>query len=314
VRKYEEVAPRNPHALHMPTHVHTRTGEWDAVIRGNLRAAEAALASPAGDGGRFVWDEYSHAVEYLVYAYLQTGADAEAATQIERLHGTARLEPTFKTAFHLASTRARWALERRAWREAAALAPREPAFLDWSRFAWAEAVTWFARGLGAAHEGDLAAARTAAGRLDTLEAAARGAGEELFARNVRVLGLEVRAWLAHAEGDTASSRALMREAIDLETATPKPAVTPAPTLPAHELLGDLLMEQDRPAEALAAYRRALERYPRRFNAVLGAARAARAANDDAAARGLYRDLLALAAKGSTRPGLDEARAFVAGAR
>ena len=111
--KYEAVAPRNPHALHMPTHIYTRLGDWSAVVRGNLRAAEAALEYPAGDQGQFVWDEFPHAIEYLIYAYLQKGADDKAAAQLKRLRATARLEPTFKTAFHLASTQARNALEDR---------------------------------------------------------------------------------------------------------------------------------------------------------------------------------------------------------
>ena len=310
VRRYETTAPRNPHALHMPTHIYTRLGDWDAVVRGNLRAADAALEHPAGDRGRFVWDEFPHAVEYLLYAYLQQGADEAAAAQLKRLHGTARLQPTFKTAFHLASTRARYTLERRAWREAMSLAPREPRALDWDRFTWPEAVTWFARGLGAAHEGDSEEARAAADRLGVLEAAAGNAGEELFARNIRILRLEVAAWLAQADRDQRSSVALMREAAELETATPKHAVTPGPTLPGHELLGDLLMEQARPAEALVAYRHSLELYPRRFNSLLGAARAARASGDETMARTFYQGLLELAAAGTGRPALDEARTFV----
>jgi tetratricopeptide (TPR) repeat protein len=311
VRKYEAIAPRNPHALHMPTHIYTRLGDWEAVISGNRRAATAALEHPAGDRGQYVWDEFPHAIEYLVYAHLQMGADGEAAAQLKRLHGTARLQPTFKTAFHLASTRARYALERHAWSEAMSMAPREPATLDWDRFMWPEAVTWFARGLGAAREGRVEGARAAADRLAGLETAAGRAGEALFARNIRVLRLGVGAWLAHVEHDTGSSVALMREAADLEAATPKHAVTPGPTLPGYELLGDLLLEQARPAEALVAYRRSLDLYPRRFNSLLGAARAARASGDEAAARTFYEALLEVAAGGARRSALDEARAFVA---
>src|SRR5687767_9784600 len=199
VRKYEASAPRNPHALHMPTHIFTRLGDWSGVVRGNLKAADAALAHPAGDHGQFVWDEFPHAVEYLVYAYLQRGADEEAAAQLNRLHGTARLQPTFKTAFHLTSTQARYALERRAWSEAMSLVVRQPSTLDWDRFMWPEAVTWFARGLGAAREGELGKARQAGNRLEELETAAGKAGEALFARNIRVLRIAVDAWLVHAE-------------------------------------------------------------------------------------------------------------------
>jgi len=311
IRKYETAAPRNPHALHMPTHIYTRLGDWDAVIQGNLRAAEAALEQPAGDRGQFVWDEFPHAIEYLVYAYLQKGADDQAAAQVKRLQATAPLQPTFKTAFHLASTRARYALERRAWSEAMSLVPRDPPALDWDRFTWPEAVTWFARGLGAAREGNVAGAQAAADRLDVLATAASGAGEALFARNIRILRLGVGAWLAQAGHDTASSVALMREAADLELATPKHAVTPGPTLPAYELLGDLRMEQAHPADALVAYKRSLDLYPRRFNSLLGAARAARASGDESQARGFYQELLEVAGGATRATVLEEARAFVA---
>lgn len=314
VRKYDTSAPSNPHALHMPTHIFTRLGDWDAVVRGNLRAADAALATPAGDAGQFVWDEFPHAIEYLVYAYLQQGADDLAAAQIKRLRETARLEPTFKTAFHLASTRARFALERHAWREAMSLNPREPAPLNWDAFKWAEAVTWFARGLGAAHERDLPNARAAATRLAEIETASGASGEPVFTRTIRVLRLGVDAWSAHALGKRDSSLALMREAVALEESTPKPAVTPGPTIPASELLGDLLSAQGRPAEALAAYQRSLSLYPRRLNSLLGGARAARALGNPALAQTMYEEMLVVAGRGTRPDVLPEARAFVAGRR
>ena len=309
-RRYESVAPNNPHAIHMPTHIYTRLGDWDAVVRGNLRAARAALEYPAGERGEFVWDEFPHAVEYLVYAYLQEGADDRAAAQLKRLHTTARLEPSFKTAFHLSSTQARYALERRAWEEAASLVPRKPATLDWDRFTWAEAVVQFARGLGAAHLGRTREAMAAVERLEVLEGATRSAGEELFARNIQVLRLELGAWLAHVEERREAGVALMREAAELETSTPKHAVTPGPTLPAHELLGDLLMEQRQSSEALVAYKRSLELYPRRFNSLLGAARAARSLGDETQARAYYQRLLQIARGGIRQPALSEARGYV----
>lgn len=311
-RKYEASAPRNPHALHMPTHIYTRLGDWAAVVRGNLLAAEAALEHPAGPRGEYVWDEFPHAIEYVVYAHLQQGADLEAGAQLKRLHETPQLEPTFKTAFHLASTQARYTLERRAWREAASLIPREAPGLDWDRFAWAEAVTWFAKGLGAAREQWIDEARAAIGRLAALSEKARAAGEDLFARNIRVLELEVRAWVAYGEGDEAASSRFVREAAELETSTPKHAVTPAPTLPAHELWGDLLVEQGRSAEALAMYRTALNLYPKRFNSLIGAARAAAATGEGVAAREYYQELLRVAVGSGRRAELEEARRFTAG--
>jgi len=309
--KYEMAAPSNAHALHMPTHIYTRLGDWNGVIRGNLRAADAAFASPAGEHDELISDEFPHAIEYLVYAYLQEGADDDAAAQIRRLRSTANIEPTFKLAFHLASTQARFALERHDWGEAAKVVPREPASVDWDRFAWAEAVSQFARGLGAAHQGDVNVAKAASDRLGVLEAATDRGGEAQFARNIRVLRLELNAWQAHKAGHLDSSVALMNAAADLESSTPKHAVTPGPTLPALELMGDLLMEQRQPAEALASYEHSMAIYPRRFNGLLGAARAAHAMGDSTLARTYYKELLEVAAAGTRRAPLAEARDFVA---
>jgi hypothetical protein len=311
-QKYEASAPRNPHALHMPTHIYTRLGDWGAVVRGNLLAADAALEYPAGDRGQYVWDEFPHALEYVIYAYLQQGADDEAEAQLKRLHDTPLLEPTFKTAFHAASTRARYTLERRAWHEAALLIPRDAPGLDWDRFPWPEAVTWYAKGLGAAREGQADAARVSIDRIAALGEKARAAGEDLFALNIRILELEVRAWAAYAEGDAASSLRLAREAAELESSTPKHAVTPGPTLPAHELWADLLLEQRHAAEALAMYRTSLNLYPKRFNSLLGAARAAAAIGDMVTAREYYQELLTVAVDSGRRVELEEARRFTAG--
>lgn len=303
-RKYDSIAPNNPHALHMPTHIYTRLGDWDGVIKGNLRAADAALLHPAGERGELVWDEYAHAIEYLIYAYLQQGADHEAAEQLHRLQSTPKLEPTFKTAFHLASTQSRYALERRDWSAAAKIEPRTPAYLDWDRFMWAEATARFGRGLGAAHLGKQEEVQLALARLDELEGVARKAGEDLFARTIKVLQLELAAW-------SAKNVDLMREAAELEVATPKHAVTPGPSLPAYELLGDLYTEQKQPAEALAAYRKSLELYPRRFNSLLGAATAARAVGDRTNARAYYTQLLEVAAPDSPRTAVKDARQYLA---
>jgi tetratricopeptide (TPR) repeat protein len=194
------------------------------------------------------------------------------------------------------------------------IVPREPATLDWDRFAWPEAVARFAHGLGLAHLGKVTEARASLSRLEELEGAIRKAGEELFARNIQMLRLELSAWLAHVEGQKESSVSLMREAAELEISTPKHAVTPGPTLPAHELLGDLLMEQRKPAEALVAYKRSVELYPKRFNGLLGAARAARALGDRPQTLTFYQELLKVADGGVRQPALKEARNYVAQGR
>jgi tetratricopeptide (TPR) repeat protein len=310
LREYETIAPYNPHALHMPTHIYTRLGNWREVIRGNIKAADAALEFPAGDRRQFIWDEFPHAIEYLIYAYLQTGADDSAATQLRRLQGTARLEPTFKTAFHLSSTKARYALERKAWTEAASIVPREPGTLDWDHFPWAEAISWFARGLGSVHTGNSAEARKSQSRLIELEAVANKMNEVLFARHIRVLRLDLAAWVSDVEGKHDSSVILMTQAAELEASTPKHPVTPAATLPAYELLGDLLLEQGKASEASMAYQRSLELNPLRFNSLLGAARASRATGSLQTARIFYRQLINVTSAESKREALQEARRFL----
>lgn len=309
LRRYEAVAPHNPHALHMPTHIYTRLGNWQEVIRGNIKAAEAALEFPAGDHGQYVWDEFPHAIEYLIYGYLQTGADDAAAEQLKRLQGTARIEPTFKRAFHLASTRARYALERRAWSEAASIMPREPGDVEWDRFPWPEAISWFARGLGFVHTGDSNGARRSQVRLTELEGVATGLKEVLFARNIRVLRLELTAWLFNMRGMSDSSVTYMTQAAELETSTPKHAVTPGPTLPAYELMGDLFLEQQKPAEASKAFSRSLELSPGRFNSLLGAARSARAMDSVQTATIFYRQIADGSSADSKREAIQEARSF-----
>jgi hypothetical protein len=312
VRSYGRIAPRNPHALHMPTHIFVRLGSWREVIDWNRRAEAAALENPAGDGGKLVSDEFPHAGEYLVYAYLQRGDDGAARGERDRLAAEPHLEPTFKTAFHRASIPARYALERGAWTEAAALEPRPGDDLDWDRFPWPEAITWFARGLGSAHIGDAESARAAVTRLIELRDAARAAGEEAFAREIEILRLGAAGWLEQAAGDGDAAVRLLREAVDLQSSTPKSPVTPAPTVPSLELLADALAEQGRPAEALEAYESSLRLAPGRFNALLGAARAAVATDDGDGARRHYAALLENASEDSDRAGVAEARRYLAG--
>lgn len=310
VRSYVNIAPRNPHALHMPTHIFTRLGSWGETIEWNLKAAEAALEYPAGDKGQYVWDEFPHAIEYLVYAYLQQGNDSAAEAQFERLTSIENLHPTFKTAYHLSSIPARYTLERKDWQQAAELVPRPYSALDWERFPWPEAVTWFAKGLGAAHLGRISDAQHAYERLLDLEGAADKAGEQLFTRQIRILRLCVSAWTAHLQGNEEQALQLMEKAAELEVTTAKHPVTPAPTLPVYELLADLLIELTQPAKALSAFERSLELYPKRFNSLLGAARAAELLDDTQTAKQYYAELLAISAGESKRAGVQEARKYL----
>ncbi len=217
VRSYAEIAPSVPHALHMPTHIFVRLGEWPDVIDWNRKAADAALRFPAPDG---ISNHYAHALDYLVYAYLQRGEDEQALAVIEEI--SAKDEPfqgSFTSAFHLAAMPARYAVERRAWSEALALTPRTPTSVKWERFWWAESISWFARGLGAAHTGDASEAERSDRRMGELRNAARAGGEEGFANYIEIDRLLLAAWRAHVAGESQLGLDLIRSAVQLESRT-----------------------------------------------------------------------------------------------
>ena len=308
-RVYDEIAPSVPHALHMPSHIFVRLGEWQSVIDWNRRSAAAALEQPAGDQ---ISLHYPHAMDYLMYGYLQRAQDAQARGVLEEIRSREGYQPAFGSAYALAAIPARWHVERRDWAGAAELETRVPETFPWERFPAAEAMTYFARGLGAARSGDVEGARAAESRLDALHEAARAADNAYWAARIRVQRLGVTAWRRLAQGQTDAAIQAMEEAASLAAEQEKSPVTPGNLQPANELLGDLLLEAGRPADALTAYGRALDTWPRRYNSVLGAARAAeRLDGEDADAH--YRALLEFTSEADPgRPGLEEARTRLEG--
>jgi tetratricopeptide (TPR) repeat protein len=308
VRNYDDIAPSVPHALHMPTHIFVRLGAWPDVIEWNRKSADAALRFPAGDA---ISHHYAHATDYLAYAYLQQGADEEASAVMDATVSRAPHQGTFMSAFHLAALPARYAVERRAWAEAAAVAVRQPKYLAWDRFWWPEAMSWFAKGLGAVQTGDLTAARTAEGRMRALRDRADKAGEEGFTRYIETDRLVLAGWIAHAEGDAEAGMARLREAAAVEASVEKHPVTPGTLYPPYEALGDLLLLLERPADALEAFAASLRIWPQRYHSLLGAARAARELGDVAHAKQYYGELLDVVGDAKTqRSGVVEAKAFV----
>lgn len=309
-RSYGDIAPAVPHALHMPTHIFTRLGLWDESIAWNHRSARVAHEHPVNGA---VSLHHLHAVDYLVYAHLQRAEDAEAervAAAMAALEGPLQVEVA--APYTLAAVPARLALERQRWAEAAALEPRTPADFPWDRFPAMEAITHFARALGAARSGNPEAAKP------DLEALARlrdraAESSAYWAEQVEIQRLTASAWVAFAEGRKDEALATMKTAAEREAATEKHPVTPGEVLPAHELLGDMLLEMGRSEEALATYEAALERSPGRFNALYGAGRAAEVAGDEAAARRHFQALLdGVGEEAAERERLAHARAFVAG--
>lgn len=307
---YARIAPSAPHALHMPSHTFTRLGYWQESIDTNVASAAAAKRKGATA-------EELHASDYQMYAYLQSGQDTAAKRLVDSLPETAaRFDPEavgsaapgVAGVFALAAIPARWALERGAWGEAAGLEPHA------SRFPHTEAITYFARGIGAARTGDEAGARSALDALDRIGNRLAAAHEGYWAEQVAIQRRGVAAWLAWAEGRKEAALVELRVAAVQEDGTEKNAITPGPIAPAREMLGEMLLAAHQPARALEEFTATLRKEPDRFRALAGAAAAAaQAGNREAAARHQAR-LAKTCARRDTpgRPELAEARRDAAG--
>lgn len=306
---YGEVAPSVPHALHMPTHIFTRRGLWMESIDWNTRSAEAALDRPVGGA---VSLHYLHALDYLAYAWLQVGGDSAAedvGRTLRNLAGPFQVEVA--SPYAMAAIPARLTLERQKWSEAAVLEARIPDSYPWDRFPAIEAITHFARALGAARSGNTALARTEIETLGRLRDEAKNTMGDYWAKQVEIQRLSALAWLQLEEGSEEEALATMKSAAELEASTEKHPVTPGEVLPSQELLADMLLELNKPAEALVAYEASLERSPRRFNSLYGAGRAAELSGNQEQAAVYYRQLVEMAAgAGTGRERLRLARAYL----
>jgi tetratricopeptide (TPR) repeat protein len=308
-RSYGKVAPEIPHALHMPTHTFTRLGLWQESIEWIRRSADAALKRSMGGETSL---HYFHALDYLAYAYLQGAEDRRAVEVLRELEGVA---PPYQThlasAYTFAAVPARVALERHMWDAAADLEPRVPSDYPWQTVPAMEAITHFARALGAARSGRLEQAREDLETLAAIKEQVAGRAP-YWGTQVEIQRLSALGWLQLAEGSRDEALATMREAAELEAGTEKHPVTPGEILPARELLADMLLELDRASEALAEYEKALERSPNRFNSLYGAGRAAELSGDAAAASRYYEALVKVTANADTeRERLRRARSYVA---
>ena len=300
-RRYASIAPEAPHALHMPSHIFTRVGAWQESVATNRRSA--TVAEKNNDN-----DEALHAMDYMVYAYLQLGRDRDALeTYREATAVYAKgVRPAVAAGpYAMAAIPARYAMERGAWRDAAALAPMK------SNLPFVEALVYEARALGAARSGDANSAKADLREIEQRRDALRSAKNAYWATEVEVMRLSAAAWiaLADARGDEALS--LMREAADTEDRNEKHIVTPGRLLPARELLGDMLLELKRPADALAEYEQSQKREPDRLRGLYGAARAAEIAGDASRARAYYARLVQITANGEPRPEIGQARKYLA---
>jgi hypothetical protein len=300
-RRYASIAPAAPHALHMPSHIFTRRGYWQESIDAN-RASIAAISSH--------FDQL-HALDYLAYAYLQTAQDAAAKRVVDQVSELPKVNiEHFVTGFALATIPSRYALERGRWTEAAGLALFGKEF-PWGRFPQSEAQLVFARALGAARSGDAAAARRDIERLGALRDALAAAKVGYWAEQVDIQRQVASAWVARAEGKKDEALALLRAAADREGASEKHPVTPGPLAPARELLAEMLLDANEPAQALREFEASMRVEPNRFRGLHGAARAAELSGDRTRARTYYSALLALGEQADTeRPELRQAKAFL----
>jgi tetratricopeptide (TPR) repeat protein len=308
---YDQLAPDVPHALHMPSHIFVRLGMWPEVASWNIRSAEAALRQPVGDATSM---HHIHALDYLIYAHLQQGKDEKAREVLAEVESIDNYQDSFGSAYGIAAAQARYPLERAQWEQAAKLPPRTHAEFPWERYPWAEAITYFARGLGAARSGDLTGATEAIETLDGFHERTVEAGDTYWAVHVDAQRTTIAAWIAYGEERYDQALALMRQAADTEDSVDKHPVTPGAVLPARELLGEMLLEQGDAAGALRAYEKSLATSPGRANALLGAGRAAELAGERQQAERYYRRAMEITAEGDgERPGLAYAAAFMAAA-
>lgn len=310
---YAQIAPHVAHALHMPSHIFTRLGMWPRSVASNLASAEAARAYVSARHRTGMSSEELHASDYLAYGYLQIGDDARAKAVVDRIAAAEQMFPETEMplAYAVGAAAARYALERRAWREAAVLPIREAAF--WKRFPFAEALTEYARAIGRARSGDVAGARRSLARIAALRDAVTDPRFGFFRTQVEVQRQIVEASIQAAEHDSDAAVAGLRAAAAREDDMGKNPVSPGALLPARDLLGDLLLELGRPDAALVEYEASLRLRPARWYSLAGAARAAERAGKLDVARTHYRALQALASPAAKRPELDDARRFLGAA-
>jgi tetratricopeptide (TPR) repeat protein len=272
-RSYAKLAPGSPHALHMPSHIFTRLGLWDESIASNLASADKARSyTDRVMPGAVAFDEL-HAIDYLVYAYLQQGKVDKAQALVQRTAAVTKLDNGnhFAGAYAIAAVPARFALERQDWRTAATLVV--PTVVDWQKVPYAEANIHFARAVGASRAGELTIARKAIARLEAIRQVLLDENNAYWADQVEIQRRAAGAWLALASNDAAAALQMMRSAADLEATTEKHPVTPGAILPAREQLAEMLIEAGRTDDALAEIQQVLRDAPHRRNAERLAARA-----------------------------------------
>ncbi|MCW3116755.1 MAG: hypothetical protein JWM28_837 [Chitinophagaceae bacterium] len=310
-RKYASVAPASAHAQHMPSHIFTRLGLWDECIKSNLASASSAKCYAENAGIKGHWDEELHGMDYLVYSYLQKGENRAAKEQFDYLKTIHEVYPVnFKDAYAFAAIPARYLLENKIWKEAASM-ETHPVNFPWHKFPWQKAIIHFTRLLGSVHTGHLDSARAELKNLNTINDTLIKQKDLYKANQVQIQIKIAEAWIQFKEGKNNEALNLMNFAAGMEEKTEKHPVTPGEVIPARELLGDMLLQMNQPAEALAEYEADLKKHPNRFNGLYGAGLAAERSNNFEKATQYYQQLIAIAnSPDSNRPELNAAKSFL----
>jgi hypothetical protein len=312
-RRYAALEPSAPHALHMPSHIFSTLGMWQDAIQADLASDAAAKAYAAGVNPGSVVNPALiaaryHSLDFLTNAYLQLAQDKRARAIVDERNSVAELSPDYRYSGHtaFAAIPVRYAIERGAWAEAAALqVPRTP-------YPQAEAITWFGRALGAARSGDLADARRDVDEIARLRSELASAHDAYWMEQLDVQADAAKAWIALGERRVVEAIASMRAAADREDRTEKNVAMENRLSPMRELLGELLLEASKPAEAQREFELSLTSVPNRFRSLAGAGRAAALAGHKAQARLHYEQLLVLARDADNeRAPLKVAREFLA---
>jgi tetratricopeptide (TPR) repeat protein len=304
---YDKIAPGAPHALHMPSHIYSILGTWDDSIRSNLASKAAADDYAAKNFPDATHQSVPHLLDFLVYAYLQTGKDSDATQLVDSLPKLKKFPVTglaIDTA--LAAIPARFALDRGRWDEAAQLPVRD------SQFPAAQSISYFARALGAARSGNPVAAGAEIAHLEEMEAKLAAAKNGYWAEQTRIQKEAAAAWVLFAGGQRDAAIAAMRKAADLDDASEKNVAMENKLVPIRTLLGELYLASGMNKEALAEFEASQKVMPSRFRTIAGAAAATRATGSVEAAKRYYRALTGLAVGGDgNRPEVSEAISYLA---
>ncbi|MBD0831584.1 hypothetical protein ICJ83_05510 [Aestuariibaculum sp. TT11] len=311
-RRYANIAPNSAHAQHMPSHIFTRLGLWDESISANLRSAESAICYAESVAPGAHWDEEVHAMDYLVYAYLQTGNNKLAYEQYKYLKSFKEIfPPNFKIAYTAAAIPARLAVENKNWYEAAQLNLLQNLDIEWNKFPWQTSLLHFAKALGNIHLNNLEAVQN---ELNVLHAAKQKLtiiNDDYKANQVAIQIKTIDAWLNFKNGHTDKAIELMKTAAEMESKTSKHPVTPGEILPADELLADMFLMLKKPQQALNYYELNLKKHPNRFNGLYGAAVSANQLGNKNKALKYFNLLIQQSKKSdSDRPEIAEANTFL----